>query len=90
MKQQPAVTTKPWKHSTVESFQVPETTSTWQTQLSVTPDGSNVVGLRKFITKKASTDLIATNMGLSIPVDDVAPRLLRKLSKMLANLADHV
>lgn len=78
-----------WSHDPVEDFAVPETSISWQTQISVAPDGSKLAGIRKFVTK-ASGKRVITNQGFSIVADDISPRLLRKLSKMLTVLADHV
>lgn len=78
-----------WLHDPVEDFQVPDTTISWQTQISTAPDGSKLAGIRKFVTKKTGARVI-TNQGFSIVADEISPRLLRKLSKMLVVLADHV
>lgn len=76
-----------WKTHTVAEFKVPGTTAIWRTQTSKAPDGTEFAGLRKFAVK-ADGKIINTNAGFAIANDATAPRLLRKLSKMLASMAD--
>lgn len=78
-----------WSHEVVEEFAVPNTTQHWKTQISTAPDGNMTAGIRKFARKKDGT-LQVTNSGLAVSCDEICPRLLRKLAKMLNNLADNV
>lgn len=88
-KEKSAATASEWKIKTVDEFAVPSTTQVWKTQVSTAPDGKRLLGIRKF-AQKANGDLQVTSMGLSVQHDAIAPKLLRKIARMLRELADNV
>jgi hypothetical protein len=77
-----------WKSRTIAKYEVSENVE-WAAQRLKAPDGTVFVGLRRFI-RKADDMIPDSRCGFVMKEDKNTAKTLRKLSSMLAELAESV